>query len=264
MLSSAANLTIRFLVRLACILITYTTASRKLEALNRVSLSACRHIPLLQQSCDDLLHVVEVIRSLDLRILIVVTGRVKPLDTFPIGELQVTVRLRHGVRLLINCLNLVQNLLFLLLDSGVRLIQVHLCAFDILLQLPVFFLKGLDPHIELGDDFILALDQCVDELSLVVLFGLLVADLAYPVVNVLHFFGKLACLSILLVEVVLELLHDDQVVRFDHALEREAELRLEADQVVEDRHKVCVQGRQVAEHRGVMRRVEELFTHVIW
>ena len=158
MLSSAAKLTIRFLVRLACILIAYATASRKLEALNRVSLSACRHIPLLEQSCDDFLHVVEVIRSLDLRILIVVTGRVKPLDTFPIGELQVTVCLRHVVRFLINCLNLVQNLLLLLLDTGVRLIQVHLCAFDILLQLPVFFLQGVDPHIELGDDLILALD----------------------------------------------------------------------------------------------------------
>ena len=90
------------------------------------------------------------------------------------------------------------------------------------------------------------------------------ADLAYPVINVLYFFGELARLRILRVEVAAELLHNDQVVRFDHTLEREAELRLEADQVVEDRHEVRVQGRQVAEHRTVMRQVEELFTHAIW
>ena len=81
------------LFRFTCILIAKATATtpRELEALNWVRLGASCHITLLQQPCDNLLHVVKVIGAFDLRVLIVVTSRVKPLNTFPIGKLQVTV-----------------------------------------------------------------------------------------------------------------------------------------------------------------------------
>ena len=51
--------------------------------------------------------------------------------------------------------------------------------------------------------------------------------------------------------VALELGHDYQIVRLDHALQTETQFALEADQVVQHRHKAGVQCRQLPEQRGV-------------
>ena len=94
MFASASKLAVGVLVRLtAKLIITKSdTAAHKFKALNCIRLSANRHITLLQQSCNYLLHVIEVVRSIDLSILIIGTGRVEKADSFTISKLKITVR----------------------------------------------------------------------------------------------------------------------------------------------------------------------------
>ena len=68
-----------------------TTLHVSVEAFDRVSLSADMHITLLQKTSNDLLHVVQVIRSLDLYVLIVIAFRVIIRWSFVVGKLQITV-----------------------------------------------------------------------------------------------------------------------------------------------------------------------------
>lgn len=111
------------------------------------------------------------------------------------------------------------------------------------MQFCIFGLESLDPSIELVDDRVFALDESVDEFLLVVLFRLLLSHLLDLNVDKLHLLSKLLRLQVLAVEVPLELSHQQHVVRLDHPLKRQSQLRLETDQVIEDGDKAGIQSR---------------------
>ena len=55
---------------------------------------------------------------------------------------------------------------------------------------------------------------------------------------------------------------DKHVVRFNHALEAEAHLGLEADEVVKDWSKVGIQGGQVSKEGSMVGQLQKVLAHV--
>ena len=101
-------------------------------------------------------------------------------------------------------------------------------------------LQRLHLLVQFGDRFILALQQSVNQLLAVVLLGLLLVHFSDALVDELDLFGELSALCVFVFEVPFELGKQDQVERLHHPLQTQAQLALEADQVVQNWHEAGV------------------------
>ena len=101
-------------------------------------------------------------------------------------------------------------------------------------------MKGFKLTPQVLDRLVLAENQLVYGMVIEVLFSFLRGDICNLLLQLSCSILKFFLLDVLSLEVAFELRQDKHVVRFNHALEAEAHLGLEADEVVKDRCKVGI------------------------
>ena len=84
-------------------------------------------------------------------------------------------------------------------------VEVQFSGLYVVLKLSLFLLQSLNALGQLTYYFVLALDQSVDQISLVVLFGLLLLDFFDSTVNELYFCLIFLGCGILIFEIAAEL-----------------------------------------------------------
>ena len=177
------------------------------QALNRLGLGANWHVTFLEEALDDLRNVVQVIRSLNLCVLIVVACVIIKAGSFVLSELEVTVR-ADVFRLDIGHGDLLLNLLPLGPSPLLRLVQVHLGLLDVAFQLFFALFDMLEPLSQLLNRLVFVANQGVDQILLVVLLCLLLVDVLDPLVHKLDLLTKLFALGVLRVVIPAELGHE--------------------------------------------------------
>ena len=177
------------------------------QALYWIGLGTDRHVAFLEEALYDLRNVVQVIRSLNLCVLIVVACVVIEAGSFVLGKLEVTVR-ADVFRLDISHSDLLLNLLPLGPRSLLWLVKVHLGLLDVAFELFFALFNVLKPLRELLNRLVFVANQGVNEILLVILLCLLLVHVLDPLVHKLDLLTKLLALGILRVVVAAELCHE--------------------------------------------------------
>ena len=184
------------------------------------SLRANRHVALLEQPSDDFLHVVQIVGALNLRIMVVIAGLVVTGHCLAIVFRQLNVTI-SGYLLrfhLGHCDRFYDLLPFDSVFFASSCVLV-LLSFDVVQHFLFFAFERLNSTLKLTNSLIFRLQECIDQLSFVILLVLLLRHLLDLQVDEFDLFCELFGFGVLRVMVPLELRKHEHIVALNEALE---------------------------------------------